>query len=157
MKNKRTFSIFTGVLFCSILCSGFLNAQNILPIEQWEMQQQHSPKPSALLFSTDWCSVCQIQKRELDKNDKDLRNDGFYLAIINPEKYKKDIIFLGKRYSYIANGTSGLHSLAYELMENNMPIYPYWIFIDSNNRITHYKGFLNEKQLENIIKKMSEK
>lgn len=127
-----------------------MNAQHILSIEQWETQQQRSPKPSAILFSTDWCSVCQIQKRELDKNNKDLRNDGFYLTIINPEKYKKDIVFLGKRYSYIANGTSGLHSLAYELM-GNTPAYPYWIFIDSNTKITHYKGFLNRKQLETLI------
>lgn len=118
--------------------------------EEIEELQKREKKPVVILFSTDWCGICQIQKKDMQKLP-----DGFWDKVhfitINPEKYKKSINFLGKTYQYVANGTQGLHSLAYELAGRQIPAYPFWVFVDEENKISTYQGILKKEELQKVF------
>lgn len=124
---------------------------NTQDFQQIENQRKIDKKPLVILFSTDWCGICHIQKRKL-KNLSNIFNKKMYFININPEKYVQDIMFSGKKYIYISNGTTGLHSLAYYLAGGRVPAYPFWVFIDSEDRVSIYEGILEIEKLENIFK-----
>lgn len=119
--------------------------------EEIEKQRNLNKKPLVILFSTDWCGICHIQKRKLKKLPQNLTEKMNFVSI-NPEKYYKDITFFGKKYTYVSNGTTGLHSLAYHLAGERVPAYPFWVFIDFNNNISTYEGILEIENLEKILK-----
>lgn len=140
------------ILFILMLLHSFLgNAQmNEKTLEEIEQLRTDETKPIVVLFSTDWCGVCYFQKKNLKKLPKEFW-DKIYFTSINPEKYKKEINFLGKKYSFIANGSSGVHQIAYEWAGNRSPHYPFWVFIDDKNQISTYEGLLRVEELENIF------
>jgi len=67
------------------------------------------------------------------------------------EKYQKDIEFFGKKYTFVSNGTSGLHKIAYELAGGRVPAYPFWVFADENGKMLTHEGLLKEKELNSIF------
>ncbi|MDO4763068.1 MAG: thioredoxin domain-containing protein [Flavobacteriaceae bacterium] len=141
-------SIFLFVFF-SLWC----NAQSEKnTLEKIEERRNIENKPVVVLFSTDWCGICRIQKRNLKKLPKEFW-DKIYFISINPEKYTKDITFLGKKYSFVSNGATGLHSIAYEWAGNRVPAYPFWTFIDVDDQIATYQGVLKIEELQRIFEK----
>lgn len=104
-------------------------------------------KPILIYMKTDWCSICKIQKHQMEKDSelKNLINEKVYFITFNPEKYKESIIFFGKNYNYISNGNSGIHNLAVELSPNKKPVYPSWILIDKDGEVL----FRNEGLIDN--------
>lgn len=130
------------------LCFSFLGKSQTL--EEIEKQRTEKMKPVVVLFSTEWCGVCRIQKKDLKKLPQEFW-DRIYFLSIDPEKYKKDILFFGKKYSFVSNGVRGLHQIAYEWAGQRVPAYPFWVFIDENQQIQIYEGMLKTDELVNIF------
>ena len=139
------------ILFIMLVFSIFGKAQiSINTLEEVEHLRAEKMNPVVVLFSTDWCGVCHIQKRNLKKLPVEFW-DKVYFVSINPEKYKKDIVFLGKRYEFISNGSSGLHQIAYEWAGKRVPAYPFWTFIDEKNQISTYEGMIKIEELQGLF------
>lgn len=136
------------LLFFSFL--GF-SQRGEISLEEIEKQREKDKKMVAILFSTEWCSICKVQKRTLGKMPDEFW-ENVYFTTINPEKYTKDISFLGKKYAYVANGTSGLHRIIFEWAGQRVPAYPFWVFIDEQENFATYEGLLNQTELEKITK-----
>ena len=109
-------------------------------------------KPILIYMKTDWCSICKIQKYQMEKS-LELRNlidEKVYFITFNPEKHKESITFFGEDYNYISNGNSGIHELAVEISSNKKPVYPSWILIDKDGKIL----FRNEGLIDNQTLKL---
>ncbi len=116
-------------------------------------------KPILIYMKTDWCSICKIQKYQIEKDLelKNLINNKVYFITFNPEKYKESITFFGENYNYISNGNSGIHELAIELSSHKKPVYPSWILINSEGKILfRQEGLIDNKILKSLMKKPSE-
>ena len=133
-----------------MLISGFSYSQKMNSFERVEELRKSDSKPIVVLFTTEWCGVCQIQKKNLSKLPPSVW-EKYHFISINPEKHKKDIVFLDKKYSYVSNGSSGLHQIVYDLAGGRVPAYPFWVFVDENQKIKIYEGLLKEKELSLIF------
>ena len=109
-------------------------------------------KPILIYMKTDWCSICKIQKHQMEKDLelKNLMDKKVYFITFNLEKYKDSIKFFGEDYNYISNGNSGIHELAVEISSNKKPVYPTWVLIDKNGEIL----FRNEGLIDNQTLKL---
>lgn len=137
------------LLFFSFL--GF-SQRGEFSLEEIEKQREKDKKMVAVLFSTDWCGICKVQKRTLRKMPNEFW-EKVYFTTINPEKYTKDISFLGKKYAYVTNGTSGLHRIVFEWAGQRVPAYPFWVFIDEQNNFATYEGLLKPEELQKILER----
>ena len=110
-------------------------------------------KPILIFMKTDWCSICKIQKYQMEKDLelKDLMDEKIYFITFNPEKYKESITFFGKNYNYISNGNSGIHELAVELSSNKTPVYPSWILINDGKVLFRNEGWVDNGILKSLI------
>lgn len=131
----------TTIFLFLIIIANTLKSQEIsvLDFSVYENKitaEEKATKPTIINISTDWCAVCKTQKYKInqDKELASMLNNDFLLVGLNPEKYTKDIKFLGKRYRYYPNGDSGMHELAYKLTEGTNA-YPVWIFMDTKGNI----------------------
>ena len=132
--------------FIFIMISAIFNSQEVRNYG-FESLPEKLDKPILIYMKTDWCSICKIQKYQMEK-DLELRNlmdEKVYFITFNPEKHKEKIKFFGKNYNYISNGNSGIHELAVELSSNKKPVYPSWILIDKNGKVL----FRNEGLVDN--------
>ena len=136
--------------FLAVVLSYFSHAQMLSSFEEVEKLRKENPKPVVVLFTTEWCGVCRVQKKNLSKLPQSTW-DSVYFISINPEKYHKDIEFFGKKYTFVSNGTSGLHKIAYELAGGRVPAYPFWVFADENGKMLTHEGLLKEKELNSIF------
>ncbi len=112
-------------------------------------------KPILIYMKTDWCSICKIQKHQIEKDSelKNLLDEKIYLIIFNPEKNKESINYFGKTYNYISNGNSGINELAIELSSNKNPIYPTWILINTDGKILlQQEGLIDNEALKSFIR-----
>ena len=135
------------------MISGIFNSQEMKNYG-FESLPENVDKPILIYIKTDWCSICKIQKYQMEK-DLELRNlidEKVYFITFNPEKHKESITFFGENYNYISNGNSGIHELAMEFSSNKKPIYPTWVLIDSQAKVLFYQqGLINNEILKLII------
>ncbi|MFC4165435.1 thiol:disulfide interchange protein [Epilithonimonas zeae] len=137
--------------FILLMISGIFNSQEVKQYG-FESLPEKLEKPILIFMKTNWCSICKIQKYQMEK-DLELRNlidEKVYFITFNPEKHKESITFFGENYNYISNGNSGIHELAVEISSNKKPVYPSWILIDKDGKIL----FRNEGLLDNGILKL---
>ncbi|MGG5210001.1 thioredoxin family protein [Chryseobacterium sp. MIQD13] len=117
------------------------------------------PKPVIIHLYTDWCSVCKMEKHVLnkDKETVDLINENFYLVNFEAEKTKENINFQGKEFSYLPNGSSGIHELALALSKNkDQPVYPLWIVLDKDQKLVYYhEGLLTPEIMKQKLLEIS--
>ncbi|OAH68925.1 hypothetical protein AXA65_15935 [Chryseobacterium sp. FP211-J200] len=133
------------------MISGILNSQEVKHYG-FDSLPEKLEKPILIYMKTDWCSICKVQKYQVEK-DLELRNlmeEKVYFITFNPEKYKESIKFFDKNYNYISNGNSGIHELAVEISSNKKPVYPSWILIGNNGKVL----FRNEGLIDNGILKL---
>lgn len=136
------FFLFFTVLIFPVLGKSQLDKKSFEQIEKG--------KPTAILFTTEWCGLCRIQKKILDKFHLEMNVNIDFISI-DPEKYTKDIYFFDKKYHYISNGYSGLHHIIYDLAGGRVPAYPFWVFVDKNQKVKTYEGLLKEDELGSIF------
>ena len=121
---------------------------------RFESLPEKLDKPILIYMKTDWCSICKIQKYQMEKDLalKNLMDAKVYYITFNPEKFKKSITFFGKNYNYISNGNSGIHELALELSSNKKPIYPTWILINQDGKVLfRTEGLVDNQTLTSLI------
>jgi len=130
---------------------GIFNSQKV-KLYGFQSLPEKLDKPILIYMKTDWCSICKIQKYQMEKDSelKNLMDEKVYFITFNPEKHKELIKFFGENYNYISNGNSGIQELAVELSSNKKTIYPTWILIDKNGKIL----FRNEGLIDNGILKL---
>lgn len=137
--------------FILLMISGIYNSQEMKNYG-FESLPEKLDKPILIYMKTDWCSICKIQKYQIEKDLelKKLMDAKIYYITFNPEKFKKSITFVGKNYNYISNGNSGIHELAVELSSNKKPVYPSWILIDKDGKVL----FRNEGLIDTGVLKL---
>lgn len=152
MKNLFLFLMFVPCFYLSQMKTGTFS--------DLEAGIGKEPKPIIIHLYTDWCSVCKIEKYRLNKDPETVKliNDNFYMINFETEKTKEKIKFQGKEFSYLSNGSSGIHELALALSKNKQqPVYPLWIFLDKNQKMVYYhEGAMNpeimkQKLLEILV------
>ncbi|MNK33679.1 hypothetical protein D3C87_521720 [compost metagenome] len=144
--------------FILLMISGIYNSQEVKHYG-FESLPEKLDKPILIYMRTDWCSICKIQKHQMEKDLelRNLMNDKVYFITFNPEKYKESITIFGENYNYINNGNSGIHELAVELSSSKKPVYPSWILIDKDGKILfRNEGLIDNGILKLLIKKPSE-
>ena len=135
------------------MISGIYNSQEMKNYG-FESLPEKLEKPILIYMKTDWCSICKIQKYQIEKDSelKKLMDAKVYYITFNPEKFKKSITFFGKNYNYISNGNSGIHELALELSSNKKPIYPTWILINQDGKVLfRTEGLVDNQTLTSLI------
>lgn len=128
-------------LFLMLVPCFYLSQMKTGTFSGLETEMLRSPKPVIIHLYTDWCTVCKIEKYSLSKDQEtvNLINDHFYLINFETEKMKEKIRFQGQEFSYLSNGSSGIHELALALSKNKQqPVYPLWIFLDKNQKLVYY-------------------
>ncbi|WP_413532015.1 thioredoxin fold domain-containing protein [Empedobacter brevis] len=142
--------------FIFFLSSLTLNAQ--ITLEKFNADFNKKPKPILLYFSTNWCSYCMIQKKQIKKDDEllQLLDNEIYFIEFDAET-KKSIIFLNKEYEPKSNGK--IHSFLEEFIDQNEQIsYPYWVLISEDFKIEMtYNGLIKNKPLKLLLKKYLQK
>ena len=138
--------------FIFLLSSLNLDAQ--ISLEKFNSIFNENPKPILLYFSTNWCSYCMIQKKQLKKEDELLQilNNDIYFIEIDAEA-NQSIIFLGREYKSSSNGK--MHSFLEEFIDKKDQIsYPYWVLISKEFKIEmKYTGLIKNKPLKLLLKK----
>lgn len=114
-----------------------------------------SPKPILIKIYADWCAVCKIQDKKIEKDaalQKLLKNSCYYLEL-NAET-TETIVFNNKKYKYIPQGAnSGYHELSAYLTEGKSA-YPYWVLLSSDYEILGaYSGLIENDQLKELLEK----
>jgi len=137
--------------FILLMISGIYNSQEMKNYG-FESLPEKLEKPILIYMKTDWCSICKIQKYQMEKDLalKNLIDAKVYYITFNPEKFKESITFFDENYNYISNGNSGIHELAVELSSNKKPIYPTWILINQDGKVL----FRNEGLIDTGILKL---
>ena len=142
--------------FIFLLSSLNLDAQ--ISLEKFNSIFNENPKPILLYFSTNWCSYCMIQKKQLKKEDELLQilNNDIYFIEIDAEA-NQSIIFLGREYKSSSNGK--MHSFLEEFIDKKDQIsYPYWVLISEEFKIEmKYTGLIKNKPLKLLLKKYLQK
>lgn len=142
--------------FIFLLSSLNLDAQ--ISLEKFNSIFNENPKPILLYFSTNWCSYCMIQKKQLKKEDELLQilNNDVYFIEIDAEA-NQSIIFLGREYKSSSNGK--MHSFLEEFIDKKDQIsYPYWVLISKEFKIEmKYTGLIKNKPLKLLLKKYLQK
>ena len=142
--------------FIFLLSSLNLDAQ--IPLEKFNSIFNENPKPILLYFSTNWCSYCMIQKKQLKKEDELLQilNNDIYFIEIDAEA-NQSIIFLGREYKSSSNGK--MHSFLEEFIDKKEQIsYPYWVLISEDFKVEMtYTGLIKNKPLKLLLKKYLQK
>ncbi len=147
----RTFALFLMLVPCF-----YLSQMKTGTFSGLETQQKSNPKPVVIHLYTDWCAVCKIESFNLNK-DKDLvdtMNEHFYFINFEAEKTKEKIRFQDQEFSYLSNGSSGIHELALALSKNkSQPVYPLWIILDKNQNLVYYHEgqFTAEKMKQKLL------
>lgn len=125
-------------------------AVNITEVDSLMEQQA---KPILFLLSTDWCTYCQMQQHQLQKNpDFAKHGDLFYFVIFDAES-KADISFRGQPYSFRPTGkNTGTHELARALNGPGTLAFPTWVLLDQQYRVLfRHGGVLTAKQLKKLL------
>lgn len=157
---NKAFSIQRNVCLCFLLFS-------IVSIAQTDTSQKSyttsfealsdsislNPKPILIKIYADWCAVCKIQDKKIEKDTaiQKLLSEKVYYLTLNAE-VEETIVFNGKSYGYKPNGTkNGHHELA-TMLTNIDSAYPYWILLSPDYKILgDYSGLLKEEQLKELL------
>lgn len=148
------------ILFLMLMPCFCLSQMKTGSFSDLEIQRKENSKPIIIHIYTDWCSICKIEKYNLnkDKNLVEKINKDFYFINFEAEKTKDKINFQGKEFNYLPNGSAGIHELALALSKNKkQPVYPLWIILDKNqNLIEYHKGLFKTDRFKQTLLKILE-
>lgn len=143
------------VLILLLLLGGFAFGQKkyAVSFEELPLKMTENPKPVVVKIYTDWCGICKIQDKQIEK-DIELQQifaKDFYYVEFNAES-RADITFNGRTYRFIPHGTKGgIHELAVALGGTQLS-YPCWVLLDPGYYVTAgHSGLLKPKQLKALL------
>ena len=135
--------------FFTILFS-FIGMNGFAQINWNEFQERHKENPKMMMvyFYTDWCSVCKIQDKQIEKSptiNNFLDNDVYYIKL-NAED-ETPIQLNGKTFT-----SSSL--ITYYLGFSRVD-FPLWIILDEHYQLMdYYTGLISVKQFRLLIDKI---
>ena len=133
------------ILFSFLAMSGFAQ----INIDELQERQKETPKVIVFYFYTDWCSVCKIQDKQMEKDHQinDFLKDQVYYFKLNAED-QKTMQFNGKTF------TSSSFITYYH--GSSRVDFPLWIILDERYQlIDYYSGLISAKQFKLLIEKIS--
>jgi thioredoxin-related protein len=119
-----------------------------MTFEQAVEANKAKPKKFVIDVYTDWCGWCKVMDRESFTNPDVIKyvNDNYYAVKLNAEQ-KEDIMFDGKKFSYVAQGRGGYNTFAATLLDGNMG-YPTLVYLTERfERVVISPGFKKPDQL----------
>jgi thioredoxin-related protein len=114
--------------------------------------QKNKPKKIFVDVYTDWCGWCKVMDKNTFSNPEiaSYLREKFYVVKLNAES-RSDITVNGRKYTFQANGSRGVHELAAELLDNKLS-YPSTVFIDEDlKKIQSLPGYHDAKAFEPIL------
>lgn len=114
--------------------------------------QQKEPRKLLVEVYTKWCKVCH-KLDQLSLSQEHIAkyiNDNYYPVKFDAES-KSTIYFLGQKYEYKNDGSSGYHSFAYKITHGKLN-YPSLVFMDEDLRVIQsINGFQSPSKLIRIL------
>lgn len=145
--------LLTAILFCTVALGYSQKSYEVSFIDlPAKMAQQ--PRPVLIKMYTGWCAVCRLQDRQIEKdsNLQRLLADKVYYVVFDAES-RAPIVFNGKKYLFVPQGTGGIHALAAELSEAKS--YPAWVLLSPvYTAEAHHNGILKSSELTQILTKL---
>lgn len=139
-------------LFILFAVSFGYSQKNYVSFKELEQKMAQQPRPVVIKMYTDWCTICKIQDKQIEKNDslQQTLADNYYYLEFNAES-REPVTFNGAIYKFIPHGTGGLHELASQLSEAQSS-YPVWIFLSPDYKIiARYNGLLKSTELIKLL------
>ncbi len=146
----------------TLALSSFISFSFVTPTETatvtwytWEEAvelQKKTPKKLFIDVYTDWCGWCKKMDKSTFQHPEVAKylNENFYPIKLDAEM-RKDVVFNGHTFKYVANGRRGYHELAASLLNNRMS-YPSCVAMDENiNRITIIPGYRDNADMLSIL------
>lgn len=121
----------------------------------WKEVQEAQKKEKRKVFVdvyTDWCGWCKRMDESTFSNPEIVKyvNANFYAVKFDAET-KEEIVFMGKKYNYVAQGMRGYNELAAEILNGQMS-YPTTVYFDEQfNLIFPVPGYLDPKTFEGVV------
>lgn len=125
----------------------------VVKITEVDSLMEQQAKPILVLLSTAWCTYCQMQQHQLQKNpDFAEHGDLFYFITFDAES-KADVSFQGQPYSFRPTGkNTGTHELARALNGPGTLAFPTWVLLDQQYQVLfRHNGVLTAKQLKKLL------
>lgn len=144
MKNCFTFLL--------LISFSFVQAQ--IDLIQFNQEFKQKPKPIFLYFNTDWCSVCKIQEKIIEKNNdiNTILENEYYFIKLNGES-KEEITFLNK--VFLPNPQIKTHSLVTEFIPSQDVAFPLWIILDKNLEVLgKFSGLIKKKNFQLLFQQI---
>lgn len=155
------FTLFLGLGITLNIPQSIIAAPSAPPKVNWmgfdkaQAYMKESPKKVYIDMYTTWCHWCKVMDQKTLSNPNVVKylNENFYAIKFNAES-KKDIVFNGRTYKYDASKKA--HELAIELMNGRMS-FPTSVFMEESfGKGQPVPGYLKIKDMEMILKYMSE-
>ncbi len=154
MMKKRLF-----LLFLLTFQVAFSQLQTVA-FEQIDSLQTIRKKPIVIFIHTDWCKFCQQMERTTFKNEEVVSqlNGQFYFVSFDAESRQK-VTFNNRELQFKPSGNNtGIHELAIVLGTiDKQIVYPILCILNDKYEIVfQYSGFLNAKDFQVVLHKLSE-
>jgi thioredoxin-related protein len=120
--------------------------------EQAVVKMEKEPRLMMIDVYTDWCGWCKRMDATtmVDPSIVKIVKEKYYAVKMDAES-RKDIVFRGRTYKFIAQGHRGYHELPAELLSGKMS-YPTLVFLDQEFAIIQpLPGFQEAAGLEPIL------
>lgn len=151
------FALLCGPVFTQVLMSPPAQPAPVDKIEwlTWDQAAAKMEKEPRLIMVdvyTDWCGWCKRMDATTMVDPRIIHQiKEHYYAVKLDGEYRKDIVFKGRTYKFIAQGHRGYHELPAELMSGKMS-YPTIVFLDQEYAIIQpLPGYQEAPQLEQIL------
>ena len=117
----------------------------------WEQAVELNKKAPKKIFVdvfTPWCGWCKVMDRETFTKDDvaAYMSENFYCVKLNAEQ-REPITYEGKKFEFVTEGKSGVHTLAYALLDGKMS-YPTVVYLNERfERIMISPGYKKPEQI----------
>lgn len=126
---------------------------NPLPVQKIDSSMAVMAKPILILMSTDWCQYCEVQKKQLRKNDE-FKNKAYNFYYVEFDAETKDsIVFNGHTYlNYTKRNRNGIHQLAFALNGSDSVAFPTWVLLGTKYQVLfRYNGVLKPLEIKELL------
>lgn len=141
------------ILICLVI-SSVLWSQKTIEFSEIEYYLKCETKPLLVYFYTDWCGICQIQSKQIEKDEEliELIDSQAYFVKFNAESTEEFEL----KGEFFQKSSSTYHDILFAIFDNAHPIhFPAWVVLSSDLEVIfQYFGLLSVEELKSILLKM---